>query len=132
MSFEISKCKVDIMQYNSYSISIFGIYRSPNYNNYKLFFQQLQILLEKLINKNQHFVICGDMNINVLEQNSITNKLKDVLNSFGVKLLINTPTRITKNSSMSIDNIITNLSDDKKTEILFIKLWIIMVKNVKS
>lgn len=114
MSFEISGCKVDIMEYNSYSISIFGIYRSPNYYNYKLFFQKLQIFPGKLMNKNQNFVICGDMNINVLEQNSITNILKDVLNSFGVRLLINTPTRIIKNSSMSIDNIITNLSDDKK------------------
>lgn len=34
------------------------------------------------INKNQHYVICGDMNINVLELNSITNQLKDVLNSW--------------------------------------------------
>lgn len=63
------------------------------------------------------------MNINVLEQNSITKKLKDVSNSFGVKWLVNTPTRITRNSSTSIDNIITNLPDDKvKTEILFTEL----------
>lgn len=112
MSFEISGCVDDVMQYNNYSISIFAIYRSPNYNNYKLFFQQLQLSLKKIISKTQYFVICGDMNINVLEQNSITNKLKYFLNSFGVKRLVNTPTRITGNSSMSIDNIITNLPDD--------------------
>lgn len=43
---------------------------------HKMIFEQLQILLEKLINKNQYFVICGHMNINLLEQNSITSKLK--------------------------------------------------------
>lgn len=53
------------------------------------------------------------MNINVLEQNIISNELRDDINSFGVKWLVNTATRITRSSSTSIDNIITHLPDDK-------------------
>ncbi|KAG8256431.1 hypothetical protein J6590_068681 [Homalodisca vitripennis] len=40
----------------------------------------------------------------------MTQRLRDVLNSFGLEWAVNLPTRVTATSSTAIDNVITNIS----------------------
>ena len=66
--------------------------------------------LEKLYrNKQCDIYLCGDFNINILNQtNNVTNKFLHCLYSLCMFPLINKPTRITNHSATLIDNIFTN------------------------
>jgi hypothetical protein len=94
-------------------ILIVGLYRSPNYKNIKLFFNQFEMLLNNLVAKKLPFIICGDFNINTNNADSITSYFKDVLSSFNLSPLVKAPTRVTNTSATIIDNVISNISDER-------------------
>jgi hypothetical protein len=56
-----------------------------------------------------HLIICGDININYLEESKGKNELNYLLNSFNLSSIIYFPTRITKNSRTAIDNIFIDI-----------------------
>jgi hypothetical protein len=56
-------------------------------------------------------VILGDFNICLLKASALSKKYLDLLNLFGLKNLINEPTRITSSTSSAIDHISCNISD---------------------
>ena len=70
-------------------------------------------LLFNLIHKyiNREMYICGDYNINLLNNTVLSNSLKNILIQLGISNIIDMPTRITQNSISSLDNIFTNCSD---------------------
>lgn len=52
----------------------------------------------------------GDINIDALDSNHIcTKRWVDMLKSFGLKLLIQTPTRVMASTLSVIDNVISNI-----------------------
>jgi len=93
-------------------IILVGLYRSPT-GNINVFFENLEILLQLLIknNKNTKFILIGDFNINVLNlNNNYVKRFRDILNSFNLHWLINSPTRVVGSSKSAIDNVISNIT----------------------
>ena len=87
---------------------ISSVYRSPDYNgNY--FINLLFNLFHKYISREMY--ICGDYNINLLNNTILSNSFKNILIQLGISNIIDMPTRITQNSISSLDNIFTNCSD---------------------
>ncbi|KAG8333294.1 hypothetical protein J6590_000421 [Homalodisca vitripennis] len=67
-------------------------------------------LLTDLTHKLKGFVLVGDFNINAMDNNHpTTKKFENLLRSFGLDLLIRTPTRVTATTQTAIDNVITSL-----------------------
>ena len=54
--------------------------------------------------------ICGDYNINLLNNTVLSNLFKNILIQLGISNIIDMPTRITQNAQSSLDNILTNCS----------------------
>lgn len=69
-------------------------------------------------NKERQVIICGDFNINTLLDSTESREFKSLLISYGLKMYINEPTRVTNHSSTCIDNILSNidLNDAKVIE----------------
>lgn len=85
------------------------IYRAPD-GNIINFFNNLNILLEA-ISKNHHIILCGDFNINFLENKGLDTtalEFKSILYCHKLTPAVNTPTRISASTSTLIDNIFVN------------------------
>jgi hypothetical protein len=100
---DIEACAVYVNIASS-RICILAIYRSPN-SNYKIFLEKLELILQKLCKTNVKVVICGDINVNYMENCLKKVKLDDILSSYNLSSIITFPTRIGLNTSTSIDNI---------------------------
>ena len=86
-----------------------NIYRRPKDSN---FYNNLREVLEKVCNKRTNIVAVGDLNSDSLndtepQQKSTGKKLSRILNSFSLKNVIKTSTRITRTSESLIDIMIT-------------------------
>lgn len=55
-------------------------------------------------------IICGDFNLNMLKQNNYTNRLQRKMEEFGMKLIVDQPTRKQNESATLIDLCLTNIS----------------------
>lgn len=104
--FEITGIKLST---KNYKLHIIGLYRSPS-GDEGVFFQQFEALLNGLLSDDVHFILLGDFNIDVLDQDDkMTKRFKDVLTTFGLTWSVNTPTRVTPTSKTAIDNVISNI-----------------------
>lgn len=74
------------------------------------------------MNINNFDLICrGDVNINMLANDSTKMRLDVLLNSRGLFNVINLPTRVTQNLASLIDIFFTNISSDRtKSGVLLI------------
>ena len=88
---------------------IICIYRSPT-GNFNYFLQQLEYALDKLYKVSSDLILCGDFNINHLEENSRQYHLKSLFASFNLSDIVKFPTRISNNSITLIDNFYINTS----------------------
>lgn len=79
------------------------------------FLEILTKLLEILARENRSkYVIVGDFNIDTLKTDNYgARELLTVLESFGVKAMVNEPTRITSLSTSCLDNVFTNIDNGK-------------------
>jgi len=92
------------------------IYKHPN-NDIQSFTHNLSETLHYLSNSKLPFLICDDININLLHQDtvlSVSNYVK-TYNSYNCLELITKPTRITTTSNTLIDHIHTNSPATKLT-----------------
>ncbi len=106
---------------NSKKLIIGSIYRHPSYH-FNKFQDKLLSTIHSLSNSNQHFLIGGDVNINLLLDKENINNYKGEIYGNGCLQTVSNPTRVAENSQNSIlDHIYTNLPEPKvKTEtILF-------------
>ena len=87
-------------------------YRAPNIT--LEFFDHLGDTLEQVSAENKEIIICGDFNcpLNNPTVDSNTKKLKSLLCSNGLSQIIESPTRVTKDSLSLIDLMITNVPDN--------------------
>ena len=72
-------------------------------------FNQLESLLNINYNKSSNLIICGDFNINYLEENSRKHLLNSLLASFSLFSTVQFPTRIFNGSCTLVDNIYINM-----------------------
>lgn len=93
------------------NICITVVYRSPIRTNIDQFFSSFEkILIET--HKVKFQVICGDFNIDLIKNDSLTTRFRNLLLKFNLHCTISAPTRSTHASKTTIDNILTNI--DKK------------------
>jgi hypothetical protein len=102
--FEICALKLNIL---SNSFTIICIYRSPT-GNFFYFLNQLESILNKIYKTSSELILCGDLNINYLNDNKRKNLLDSLLASFSLFSTVKFPTRISNNSCTLIDNIYIN------------------------
>ena len=99
---------VSIKQQNSRTILIGNVYRPPQ-GNIETFIQVLEDILTSMDLSKIELFIMGDLNIDILERkNPNTKKLLELIKTFGLRQLIKTPTRYSKDKNSLIDVIITN------------------------
>lgn len=100
---------VEITNKDYHDVIVIGVYRPPCYENVKSFFEKMYSLLSKYLhNKNKHLLMVGDFNIDLLTNNSVTERFKDLMNEFNLMQYIDSPTRVTGSSSTLIDHVICN------------------------
>lgn len=91
-------------------IIIVAIYRPP-LGCKNLFLDFLDELLDYLSNQKLHFVILGDVNIDITSESSCANDLRHIISSYGCSNKISAPTRVTAESATSLDVCVTHLCD---------------------
>lgn len=102
---EIAMIKLTL---NKKQLYITGIYRSPS-GNLKQALSLISEMLEETKADNHPIMILGDINVDCLKNDHANKQLNNVLISHNIERLNIPPTRITPNSSSSIDCICTNL-----------------------
>ena len=100
---DIEACAVKITLL-SLTIRIISICRSPM-RNFLHFLHTLDSILNFLHNNTIEIIICGDFNVDYLNDNDKKSKLDKLLVSYNLYSTVNFPTRIYNNSIMAIDNI---------------------------
>ena len=87
---------------------IVGIYKPPD-KSFSVFLKELRNILQILIKSDKKFLISGDFNVNLLDQNQNSISYLDILDEFQVKQLVKGPTRITSKSKTNLDHFLTNV-----------------------
>lgn len=99
--FEI-KLKKDLLQ-------VLGVYRPPS-AKLEDAIEVLAQQLDRTLTPNKKIVVMGDINIDNLTPNNDSTKIEELLTTYGIERMILPPTRITAESSKSIDWVCTNLN----------------------
>ena len=86
---------------------IITIYRSPT-GNITYFLNNLEAALNQIYSNTANILLCGDFNINYLNDNQNKQALNSLLTSYNLCSVIDFPTRIHNNSNTLIDNIFIN------------------------
>ena len=81
---------------------IICIYRVPQ-SDFNIFKESLESLLDKISKLNKNVVICGDINVDWLEQNNHKDELCVIMNYFNLNAIVNSPTRITTTKKSALD-----------------------------
>jgi len=89
------------------TIGIVNLYRSP-LGNFDYFLKELEILLNFVSRNSRGLIVCGDFNINFMEDTTHKRILNSLLATFGLYPTVDFPTRIYNNSITTIDNIFIN------------------------
>jgi len=89
-----------------------SVYRALT-GNFIHFLSSLDSILNLLYNNSLNFIICGDFNINYLENSNGKLQLDSLLAPYNLQSVANFPTRITNGSHTTIDNIFFNKSKSK-------------------
>ena len=100
---------IEIFPVKAKSFLVGCIYRPPDSSLYHLkdFNKLFECMLSIVNELKMETILMGDMNINYLKK-SDHQELKDIINIAGLKQIIDSPTRVTTESSTLIDIILTN------------------------
>jgi hypothetical protein len=98
---EICAVKLHIL---SCTVIIITLYRSPM-GNVANFLNNLEAALHQMYNNTDDIILCGDFNINYLDDNQNKQDLNSLLNSYNLYSIVDFPTRIYNNSHTMVDNI---------------------------
>ena len=91
------------------SFTVICIYRSPTGDLTYFFLNHLESILNKICKTSSNIILCGDFNINYLDDNSRKFTLDSLLASFGLFSTVKFPTRISHQSCTLIDIIFINI-----------------------
>ena len=105
-------CEVTAIEVENINIVLLCIYRSPS-SQVDLFLCQFTKVLNILHKYNKPVFIYGDFNIDILTKDQDSFKFDSLIKSFGLKILVDRPTRISKiHKNSCLDNCITNDATD--------------------
>ena len=90
------------------SFTVICIYRSPT-GDFTYFLNNLESTLNKTCKTSTYIILCGDFNINYLDDNSRKRTLDTLLASFDLFSTVKFSTRIFCQSFTLIDNIFINI-----------------------
>lgn len=90
------------------------VYRPPA-SSYDLFERIMDEALSKVCNNNKYIIVCGDFNIDLLEDSSLCNRIISLFRCYNLGYLFLEPTRITATTSTCLDNIYSNINPSSKS-----------------
>ena len=99
--FEVCAVKLQI---SSFKFCVLCVYRPPT-GNFLYFFSSIETVLNQLYTNSINIIICGDININYLNNTNNKLQLDSLVASYGLYSIVDFPTRINNCSSTAIDNI---------------------------
>jgi len=105
---DIEICAVKL-SFGALNICVVTLYRAPS-GNFSSFILKLDTVLQTIYSPKLHLIICGDVNINYLNESENKNKLDNLLLSYNLTTTINFPTRVQNDSATAIDNIFIDVS----------------------
>jgi len=100
---DIEVCAVRL-KISPIQLIILAIYRSPS-GNFTNFLKNLDSILNTWHTSKVEFVICGDININYLENCNKRQQLDELLQTYNLIGTVSFPTRKSKASTTAIENI---------------------------
>jgi exonuclease III len=110
---DIETCAIKINLPTAY-IYVIGIYRSPT-GNYTHFIICIDTILDQLYKQNVEIIVCGDININCLDENCNKRRQLDaLLATYNLISTVQFPTRSLNGSVSAIDNIFIDKSHTGK------------------
>lgn len=107
---DIEICAVKI-QIKNLSLLVLNVYRAPD-GELEIFLLNLYMILEKLFDITVPIIVAGDFNINCCPKNYKYLQLMDTFESFNISRHVFDVTRVTTNTSTTIDNVFSNLTCD--------------------
>ena len=100
---------------NNYKLKIAVIYNPPRINKL-LFTDKLEQFLEDNSTHSDPFIVCGDFNINTLQENQLTINYLNAINSNGFEYFASEPTRVSLTTSTCLDHFIyQNIANPNST-----------------
>ena len=99
--FEVCAIKLQISLSKTY---VLCVYRPPT-GNVSYFLSMLETILNQLCTNSTNIIICGEININYLDNTKNKWQLDALLASYGLHSIFDFPTRIDNSSSTATDNI---------------------------
>jgi exonuclease III/uncharacterized protein YutD len=100
---DMEVCAVQL-HFSEITFYILCIYRPPS-GNFSYFLSSLESVLNQLFSNSNNIIICGDININYLDNTNNKLHLDSLLASYNLYSIVDFPTRISSCSSTAIDNI---------------------------
>ncbi|XP_063909819.1 uncharacterized protein LOC135127305 [Zophobas morio] len=91
---------------------IITVYRPSTSRHFQILLDKLEEILSSLATRTNYLVLIGDFIKDILIKSAEIHALLDLAESFGLKAKIMDPTRVSKWTATTVDNIITDLSDD--------------------
>jgi exonuclease III len=86
------------------NLIILSLYRAPS-GDVKEFQMRLDAILKYLYSPKSEFIVCGDININYVNENNHKQQVNSLLKTYNLSHTINFATRTQNSSSTAIDNI---------------------------
>ena len=119
----IELCGVCLYVNDTDKVAICCVYRPPS-GDIIVFFNQLENALRKILSRHKNIVLCGDFNINYLENSLATKMLNDLFNCFSLNVPKNDPSRISANGNgritkTCIDYMVSNITENIFTVEMF-------------
>ena len=106
---DIETCAIKIKLLATY-IYVISIYRSPT-GNFANFIKGIDAILNQLYKPNIEIIICGDINVNYLDENCNKRQQLDALvATYNLISTVRFPTRSLNGTASAIDNIFIDIS----------------------
>ena len=96
------------LHFSSIKFYILCVYRPPT-GNFSYFLSSLESVLNQIYSNSINIIICGDININYLDNTNNKLQLDSLLASYDLYSIVDFPTRISNCSSTAIDNIFIDI-----------------------
>lgn len=97
-------CELSSIKIHKFNLIIISVYRTPD-SNFKAFLSILNEVFTTIKVLNNDIIVCGDFNVH-FNSKEITNlQFKDFIDSFGLKPVVNEPTR----KQNCLDNFLINI-----------------------
>lgn len=91
------------------------VYRPPFNETYSTFEIVMERVLGRISVDGKRIIVCGDFNVDLLQNSSMSSNIKTLFNSFNLQNVFLEPTRTTSTTATCIDNVFCNCEFDQKS-----------------